>query len=77
MKYTYRNNDGLRILRTISNKTTEAKGHERLFLCDLPMKFHIVKIVYGIKIGLLMPNRHVDYFEGVSLYERDEMQLSV
>ena len=67
----YRNNDGLKILRSICNKTTESKGQERLFLCDLPTKFHIVKIIYGIKVGLLMPNRQIDYFEGVSLYERE------
>lgn len=61
-KYIYRNQEGLRILRTVTNSTNMKKGCERLFLCDLPLKFHVLKIVYGIKIGMLLPTREVVYF---------------
>lgn len=61
-KYVYRNQEGLRILRTVTNSTNMKKGCERLILCDLPLKFHVLKIVYGIKVGMLLPNREVVYF---------------
>jgi hypothetical protein len=41
----------------VSNTSTAKKGFERLFICDLPVKFHVVKIVYGIKIGFMLPSR--------------------
>jgi|JI9StandDraft_2_1071091.scaffolds.fasta_scaffold1028795_1 hypothetical protein len=70
VKYLYRHQEGLRILRTVTNLTNQKKGCERYFLCDLPLKFHVVKIVYGIKVGTLLPNREIVYFQEVSLYEK-------
>lgn len=75
-KYLFRNDDGLKIVRTFTNVTTDKKGCQRLVLCDLPLRFHVVKIVYGIKVGLLHPGKEVEYFHELSLYEKEDMVLS-
>ncbi len=69
-KYLFRNDDGLKIYRTITNSTTALKGCERLVVCDLPLKFHLVRLVYGVKVGQMLPNRDVEYFKEMSLYEK-------
>lgn len=70
-KYVFRNEDGLRIYRTITNSTTAVKGCERFVMCDLPLKFHVAKLVYGIKVGQLLPSREIEYFKEISLYEKE------
>ena len=55
----FRDEEGLRINRTITNATNAIKGCERLILCDIPLKFHVAKIVYGIKIGQMQANREI------------------
>lgn len=56
-KYLFRNDDGLRIYRTVTNCTNAPKGCERFVVCDLPLKFHLVRLVYGVKVGQMLPNR--------------------
>ena len=70
LKYNYRHKEGLKILRTVTNIANSKKGYERLFLCDLPFKFHVLKIAYGIKLGVYLSNRELQYFEEVSVFER-------
>jgi hypothetical protein len=52
------------------------KGCERIVLCDIPIKFHVGKLVYGIKVGQMLTNREIEYFKEISLYEKEEMILS-
>jgi hypothetical protein len=56
-KYLFRNDDGLRIYRTVTNNTTAPKGCERFVVCDLPLKFHLVRLIYGVKVGQMLASR--------------------
>lgn len=56
-KYSFRDYDGLRIHRIFTNVTNPKKGCSRLVLCDLPLKFQVLKIAYGIKIGIFLANK--------------------
>lgn len=58
-KYVFRDEEGLRIYRTITNCTNAPKGCERLVLCDVPLKMHVQKLAYGIKLGQMRGSREV------------------
>jgi hypothetical protein len=35
----------------------------------------VIKIVYGIKLGAVKAGQEVEYFEEVSLYEKEDMEI--
>ena len=58
-KYSFRPEEGLSIHRVFTNTTTAKKGCETFFLCELPLRWRVVRMVFGIKVGMMMANRQV------------------
>jgi hypothetical protein len=61
-KYAFRDESGIRVLRTFTNVTTERKGCQRLVFCNLPLKLQVLRLSYGIKIGIVHINHEIEYF---------------
>lgn len=56
-KCNYSGLGDLRVERTITNITNTKKKTERFVLCELPLKFQVLRIVYGIRLAISVPNR--------------------
>jgi hypothetical protein len=67
-KFNLKNTEGIRNIRIVTNVSTEKKNMEKYFILELPAKIEIQKIVYGVRIGIVMPNKQIAYFNDLHLY---------
>lgn len=75
-RFNIKNTEGIKITRTLTNVTQDKKNHEKYFVLELPAKVELHKIVYGVRIGVVMPTKEIMYFNDLHLYEKDPMVLT-
>lgn len=74
-RFSLKNTEGIKNVRFLTNVSNEKKNMEKYFILQLPAKLELQKIVYGIRIGLVMPNKEIVYFNDVHLYEKDPVKI--
>ena len=50
------------MVRLFTNYVEQRKNHERWAEIGLPARMEVQKIVYGIRIGTILPNKEIYYF---------------